>query len=43
MNSSTFHAKKDVLDEFNKIVPPLTFENHKGQAGRLGTIGGSEE
>ena len=40
---STQHVKSNLLKEFNQIVPPLNYEFHKGQAGRVGVIGGSEE
>ena len=43
MAVSVFHNKKSVLEEFANIVPPLAFNFHKGQAGRVGVIGGSEE
>nr|CAB3246484.1 ATP-dependent (S)-NAD(P)H-hydrate dehydratase [Phallusia mammillata] len=32
-----------VIEEINKIIPPLTYSQHKGQAGRIGIVGGSEE
>jgi len=32
-----------MLSEVVKTVPPLTFDSYKGQAGRIGIIGGCEE
>ena len=32
-----------LLNEVRKTVPPLTYNSHKGQAGRIGIIGGCEE
>ncbi|XP_002128923.2 ATP-dependent (S)-NAD(P)H-hydrate dehydratase isoform X1 [Ciona intestinalis] len=32
-----------LLEEARKVVPALSFGKHKGQAGRVGVIGGSEE
>lgn len=34
---------KRVLAEVKKIIPPLSEKLHKGQAGRVGVIGGSQE
>lgn len=28
---------------FESVVPPLTAEKHKGEAGRIGVIGGSKD
>ncbi|CAG8536719.1 462_t:CDS:10 [Paraglomus brasilianum] len=32
-----------VVDKIKKIVPPLSHDYHKGQAGRVGVVGGSED
>lgn len=32
-----------LLQTFRKVIPPLLFDAHKGQAGRIGIVGGSEE
>ncbi|CAF3570511.1 unnamed protein product [Rotaria socialis] len=32
-----------LLQSFRKLVPPLLFDGHKGEAGRIGVVGGSEE
>uniref|UniRef100_H2YYE3 ATP-dependent (S)-NAD(P)H-hydrate dehydratase n=1 Tax=Ciona savignyi TaxID=51511 RepID=H2YYE3_CIOSA len=32
-----------VLEAARKAIPKLSFEQHKGQAGRIGVVGGSEE
>lgn len=32
-----------LMDEVQQTIPPLTFDSHKGQAGRIGIIGGCEE
>ena len=37
------HAGKDLLAAVKLIVPTLSYEAHKGTAGRIGIIGGSEE
>jgi hypothetical protein len=34
---------KKILSDVAKIIPPLTGKLHKGQAGRVGVVGGSEE
>jgi ATP-dependent NAD(P)H-hydrate dehydratase len=31
------------LQRVKQFIPPLSGEMHKGQAGRIGVIGGSEE
>jgi hypothetical protein len=31
------------LQRVKQFIPPLSSEMHKGQAGRVGVIGGSEE
>jgi ATP-dependent NAD(P)H-hydrate dehydratase len=31
------------LQRVKLMIPPLSAEMHKGQAGRVGVIGGSEE
>lgn len=36
-------AKRSLLNEVKAIIPPLLPEFHKGQAGRVGVIGGSRE
>ncbi|KAL8292513.1 hypothetical protein RQP46_001125 [Phenoliferia psychrophenolica] len=33
----------DVLQQIRKIIPPLSPELHKGQAGRIGVVGGSKD
>lgn len=35
--------RQDVLRTVKSLAPPLTFDAHKGQAGRIGIIGGSVE
>lgn len=30
-------------EDVNEIIPKMTHEKHKGQAGRIGVIGGSKE
>ena len=32
-------SKQDVKE----IIPELSYEKHKGQSGRIGTVGGSKE
>lgn len=32
----------DFIEEITPIIPPLTFDSHKGQAGRIGIVGGSK-
>lgn len=32
-----------LLQTFRKVIPPLLFDTHKGQSGRIGIVGGSEE
>lgn len=32
-----------LLQLFRRVVPPLTFDTYKGQAGRIGVVGGCEE
>jgi ATP-dependent NAD(P)H-hydrate dehydratase len=32
-----------LLQAFKKVIPPLLFDTHKGEAGRIGVVGGSEE
>ncbi|KAG8192921.1 hypothetical protein JTE90_025629 [Oedothorax gibbosus] len=32
----------DWIKEIISIIPPLSFDSHKGQAGRIGIVGGSE-
>jgi len=32
-----------LLQSFRKVIPPLLFDTHKGEAGRIGVVGGSEE
>jgi len=34
---------KRVLDEVKRIIPPLSTKLHKGQAGRVGVLGGSQD
>jgi ATP-dependent NAD(P)H-hydrate dehydratase len=41
MAISSQHSQ--LLQIFRKVVPPLLFDTHKGQAGRIGVIGGCEE
>ena len=36
-------VRQDLLKAVKILAPPLTFEAHKGQAGRIGVIGGSIE
>ena len=36
-------VRQDLLKAVKILAPPLTFEAHKGQAGRVGVIGGSIE
>nr|XP_039250380.1 ATP-dependent (S)-NAD(P)H-hydrate dehydratase-like [Styela clava] len=33
----------EILKKIQSIIPPLTYEQHKGQSGCIGIIGGSEE
>lgn len=40
---STKQNETNLIEEVKKIIPPLTFCEHKGQAGIIGVIGGSEE
>ncbi|CAK8683367.1 ATP-dependent (S)-NAD(P)H-hydrate dehydratase-like [Clavelina lepadiformis] len=42
-NQSVMYDQDKMLEEARRMVPPLTFDSHKGQAGRIGIIGGSEE
>lgn len=32
-----------LIQAFKKAIPPLLFEAHKGEAGRIGVVGGCEE
>ena len=32
-----------LLQSFKKVIPPLLFDTHKGESGRIGVVGGSEE
>ncbi|CAF0874228.1 unnamed protein product [Adineta steineri] len=32
-----------LIQSFKKVIPPLLFDTHKGEAGRIGVVGGSEE
>ena len=32
-----------LVQAFRKVLPPLLFDTHKGEAGRIGVVGGSEE
>ncbi|RUS22990.1 hypothetical protein BC937DRAFT_94109 [Endogone sp. FLAS-F59071] len=34
---------KPIIDVLRQLVPPLSHEFHKGQAGRVGVVGGSED
>lgn len=34
---------KRILSEVKRIIPPLSPSMYKGQAGRVGVIGGSQE
>ncbi|CAG8831577.1 17773_t:CDS:2, partial [Racocetra persica] len=34
---------KPSLKTISRLVPPLSYELHKGQSGRVGVIGGSED
>ncbi|KAG9024634.1 hypothetical protein FRB95_011252 [Tulasnella sp. JGI-2019a] len=34
---------KAVMDQVKRIIPPLTSKLHKGQAGRVGVVGGSAD
>ncbi|KAM0787355.1 hypothetical protein ACM66B_003441 [Microbotryomycetes sp. NB124-2] len=36
-------SHKQILSQCRKLIPPLTNELHKGQAGRIGVIGGSAD
>lgn len=36
-------TENDLLKEVKNIVPKLSNDRHKGQAGRIGIIGGSKE
>ena len=36
-------GRQDLLRAVRAIAPPLTFEAHKGTAGRIGIVGGSIE
>ncbi|KAK4049069.1 hypothetical protein OIV83_004431 [Microbotryomycetes sp. JL201] len=36
-------SHKQILAQCRKLIPPLTNELHKGQAGRIGVIGGSAD
>ncbi len=31
------------LEQVRKVIPPLTGKLHKGQAGKIGVLGGSRE
>jgi ATP-dependent NAD(P)H-hydrate dehydratase len=35
--------RQDILKSIKVLAPPLSFDQHKGQAGRIGIIGGSIE
>ena len=41
MSLSTQHIQ--LLQLFKTVIPPLIFDIHKGEAGRIGVVGGSEE
>ena len=32
-----------ILKQASKLIPPLTADKHKGDAGRIGIVGGSAE
>ncbi|GBM36582.1 ATP-dependent (S)-NAD(P)H-hydrate dehydratase [Araneus ventricosus] len=32
--------RSELMKEFELIIPPLTYDTHKGQAGRIGIVGG---
>ncbi|CAF2370639.1 unnamed protein product [Rotaria sp. Silwood2] len=32
-----------LLQSFRKVIPPLLFDTHKGESGRIGVVGGCEE
>jgi ATP-dependent NAD(P)H-hydrate dehydratase len=32
-----------LIHSFKKVIPALLFDTHKGEAGRIGVVGGSEE
>lgn len=36
-------ANRALLEQIKQIIPPLSPKLHKGQAGRVGVVGGSEE
>jgi len=36
-------ASKSLIDQVKQIIPPLTGKLHKGQAGRVGVVGGSAD
>ncbi|KAG9123008.1 hypothetical protein FRC07_000360 [Ceratobasidium sp. 392] len=36
-------ASRALLEQIKQIIPPLTPKLHKGQAGRIGVVGGSED
>jgi hypothetical protein len=36
-------ASQTLIDQVKRIIPPLTAKLHKGQAGRIGVVGGSAE
>ncbi|XP_078683205.1 ATP-dependent (S)-NAD(P)H-hydrate dehydratase-like [Branchiostoma floridae x Branchiostoma belcheri] len=42
LSMSTDH-RGDLLEMVRSIVPPLTYDRHKGQAGRVGVVGGCQE
>ena len=40
---STKANSKDLLDMVQGLIPPMTYESYKGQAGRIAVIGGCKE
>lgn len=35
--------ERKVLEAIKQAIPPLTDSRHKGEAGRIGVVGGSKE
>jgi len=39
----SFKASRPIIEQIKQIIPPLSSKLHKGQAGRIGIVGGSLE
>ena len=40
---TSYHKPGLLLEMVKSVIPPLTYDTHKGMAGRIGVVGGCKE